>query len=101
MNVDTEGLENPPYEQSQQQQLEQLLTNLENQEDQEDQHHGIAPTIQAMSKMSIKSSDCGDLMQDENTDQNMTSDDSGSSYRLSEVMCTRPGTPDNLSTIGA
>lgn len=100
MNVGTEELHNPAHEQSQQEQLEQLLKNLENQdqEDQEDQHDCITTsTMQAMSKMNIKSNDYDDLIQD----PNMSSDDSGSSYRVPEAMYSMPGTPDNLSTRGA
>ncbi len=94
---------NLAHEQTQQEELEQLLMNLGNQEDQGDQPHDITTTIQAMSMMDIKSNEDRELqtvMQGEQSDQDVSSDGSSSSYRVSEVMCTRPGTPDNLLTQG-
>ena len=79
------------------------MKNLENQQDQQDQQdqtHGITTTIQALSRMKIKPNDSEEHLQGEQTDQNGSSDDSSSSYRASEIMCTRPGTPENLSTEG-
>lgn len=100
MNVDTGEPHNAAHKQTQQEELEQLLTNLRDQDDQDDCPHGIINAIQAMSMRDIKFSEDEELIQDKWSDANASSNDSSSSYRVSEVMCTRPGTPDNLSTHG-